>query len=145
MSEQDQEALIRRLMVHGNGAMAKRIILVVDDEPLVLHYIRRVLEGSGYNVLRAADGEEALRLCEQLGDKLSMVVSDISMPRMGGREFAKCVGALPNPIPVVLMSGYTSGGPVLDGLKEGRVDSLRFLRKPFLPKDLLATVSEVIG
>ena len=67
------------------------------------------------------------------------------MPGMSGREFAKCVAQLPNPIPVILMSGYSDTSPILDGLVEGRVDSLRFIAKPFKAHDLIRKISDAFA
>lgn len=127
------------------ATVARKIILVVDDEPTVLHYVVRALEARGYAAIEAASAEDGLKACERLGDTLAMVISDVSMPGMNGREFAKCIKKLHHSLPVILMSGYSSTSPVLEGLQDGRVDNLRFLKKPFLPKDLERAVLAAFG
>ena len=120
-------------------------ILVVDDEPVILRTTRLVLEHSGYSVVTAPSAEEALVLCQTIDGTLSLVISDISMPGMNGRDFANCVSALPRPIPVILMSGFSETSPLLKGLHGGRMDNIRFIAKPFRAKDLLDLVSLAIS
>ena len=119
-------------------------VLVVDDEPTVLRLVKSLLELKGYQVFTAPDGEAGLRICKELDGDLALVVSDISMPGMNGRELARCVAELPNPVPVILMSGYSSTSPILEGLNDGRVDHVHFLRKPFRRYEFLRLAEEAI-
>jgi two-component system, cell cycle sensor histidine kinase and response regulator CckA len=121
-------------------------VLVVDDEPTVLRLTKCLLELKGYQVLTAPDAEEGLRICKELDGELALVISDISMPGMNGRELARCVAELPNPVPVILMSGYSSTSPLLEGLNDGSVDDVHFhfLRKPFRRYEFLRLAEEAI-
>jgi two-component system, cell cycle sensor histidine kinase and response regulator CckA len=120
-------------------------VLLAEDEPLVRELVVAVLERSGYRVLPAATGEEALALYERGADTIDVLVADMVMPGMGGRELAERVLAQRPDARVVLMSGYTE-----DALVVGR-DDLRqpvfpvFLKKPFAPRALLESVAESIG
>ena len=98
---------------------------------------------AGHEVLKAATAKEALELCERPGIGLDLVISDVTMPGMSGRDLAKCVRKLQKPIPLVLMSGYPVSSPVVtDLVVDGKLDDSRFLSKPFLPNQLLEIVSE---
>src|SRR6185295_17644507 len=81
-------------------------ILVVEDDPDVLSMIVTLLGKYGYLIVSASNGEDGLKLAETYGDDIDLVLSDIVMPRMNGRELAATLkGARPK-IKVVLMSGY---------------------------------------
>ncbi len=124
--------------------MPKKKILVVDDEPLVLSLTAAILTRAGYETVIAANGNDALAICEELKTKLSLIVSDIVMPGMGGRELAECISKMPKPIPIVLMSGFPRTSPIVASVVEGKLDKYRFLGKPFLPAELLETVSDAL-
>jgi CheY-like chemotaxis protein len=123
-------------LFHHAGSQVK--ILLVDDEPIVLKFAEAVLVNAGYEVFQVATGEEALKLCNELGVELALVITDVQMPGMSGRDLANCVKQIPRPIPVILMSGDGSG--IRHLLKEGKLDGAPFLQKPFTPKQLLSVV-----
>ncbi len=121
---------------------AGRTILVVEDEDSVLHVARRSLERYGYTVLTASSGKEGLAILERAPDEIDLVVSDIVMPGMGGREVRKRVGRLRPGLPVILMSGYPAD-------REGRPapveeEGVPFLPKPFTPSELAGRVAEIL-
>jgi CheY-like chemotaxis protein len=123
----------------GPAATALRI-LVVDDEPHILHYMRATLESWGHTVADAADGEEAQARMAQ--DRFDLVVADLRMPRLGGRELYE---ALRRDQPalaerVVFATGDTVRGDTLAFLKSvGRP----YLRKPFSLSELRALLAGV--
>jgi two-component system C4-dicarboxylate transport response regulator DctD len=119
-------------------------ILVVDGEPTILGMTALALERGGYEVVLASNAKAALELCEELKGDLALVLADVGMPGMNGRELAKCVAGFDKPIPIVLMSGYSEADPILKGLANGRLESFRFIAKPFTPKHLLEIVSTVL-
>lgn len=125
--------------------MPKQTILVVDDEPVVLNLTVAILTRGGYDTVIAANGEDALAICEELNTELALIVSDVVMPGMGGRKLADCVSNMLKPIPIVLMSGYSRSSPLVTGLLDGKLDNCRFISKPFLPAQLLETVSDALG
>jgi len=115
-------------------------ILVVDDEPHILHYMRATLESWGHLVSQAADGEEARERLS--GDGFDLVIADLRMPRLGGREFYE---ELKRTRPaqaqqVVFATGDTVRGDTLAFLKSvGRP----YLHKPFSLTELRALLAGV--
>ena len=107
------------------------VVLLVDDEPLVRRMTGRALAGSGYTVLEAAHGAEALELL-RAGHRADVVVSDVMMPRMNGVELTRVLRREFPALPVILMSGYA-------GLEELPAP---IIRKPFAIPDLVAVITE---
>ena len=112
-------------------------ILLVEDEGALRALIREVLRASGYNVLEAASGEEAVALHGQLSGSLSLLVTDMIMPGMNGRVLAEQLRALHRGLKVLYISGYTEN--LLDGYESVSADTA-FLQKPFTPAVLTRTV-----
>jgi two-component system, cell cycle sensor histidine kinase and response regulator CckA len=120
-------------------------VLVVDDEPVVLAIVSAILMRAGYEVIEAADAKSALRLCEEHKEELGLVISDVCMPGMTGTELSKCLIAKYRTLPVILISGYHEGDPLVKRqFEEGRYETSRFLPKPFTPKELEA-ILEVLA
>ncbi len=112
-------------------------ILVVEDEDGLRCVIRRLLQDEGYTVLEAADGARALQLLAHGADQqVGLVLTDLRMPVMDGRQLAAALARLHPSLPIVFMSGFTAQ------LMDLRLVSpeLTFLPKPFRNDDLLATV-----
>jgi CheY-like chemotaxis protein len=116
------------------GANTGEVILVVEDEEAVRSMTARLLESQGYQVVVAGDGAEALAAIRQRAGRLDLVVTDVAMPVMNGRELAEQLRRLRPGLPVLFMSGYTDDEMVRRGLIE---PSQPFLSKPFTP-DILA-------
>jgi CheY-like chemotaxis protein len=112
-------------------------VVIVDDEPLVREASARALEQAGIEV-RVADGaESALAIIEELGNRAALLLTDVVMPHMGGRELAaRAAEILPN-LPVLYMTGYTDDTILLHGVE---AHSVELLRKPFSPQILVHTV-----
>ena len=102
---------------------------------------REVLERQGYRVLEASDGLQALQRYEAEGDRIDLVLSDVVMPRMSGRELVDRVRAIRPDTRVLYMSGYTEDAIVRHGVRDA---STVLLGKPFAPADLLAKIREVL-
>jgi len=120
--------------VEGRGT-----ILLVEDEPSVRSVARRALSRCGYTVLEAADGAEALRVYEEHGGRVDLLLTDVVMPRMGGPELYKELRTRDPDLPVLFMSGY----PGREIAESGRFpDDLPFLQKPFTSATLQAEVRE---
>src|SRR5262245_34058494 len=83
---------------------SKATVLIADDDQLVRDLLNRILERDGYNVLTAADGQEALQLASEHGNVIDMLVSDIQMPGMNGIELAKQLNRFLPTLPVLLVS-----------------------------------------
>ncbi len=111
-------------------------IMLVDDAGGVLGAESKALERLGYQVLQARDGEQALAELDRLGGSVQLVVTDLVMPRVGGRELLRRLRESGYSMPVVATSGY-SPGTAGDLIKEGFAD---FLAKPFQISDLVGIV-----
>jgi hypothetical protein len=116
--------------------------LVVEDERIVLTLISRTLAEAGYLVEHAADGREALEVLERLDGQVAVVISDVVMPQMGGRELARHIRERWPSIPILFMSGYTSEEVVGQGLV---AQHEAFMQKPFPPGALARAVRELVG
>jgi PAS domain S-box-containing protein len=118
------------------------LVLVVEDEAPVRTLIARILERRGYTVLRAADGQEALELAERQREPINLLIADLVMPGLTGREVADRLTALYPEMAVILISGYTADEVVREGILTG---ARNFLPKPFTPDALARTVAAVLG
>jgi PAS domain S-box-containing protein len=108
-------------------------ILLVEDEPVVRSLIARALRGYGYTIIEAANGREALESYRQHGVAIALVVTDVAMPEMGGRELAARLRELAPELPVLFISGYTGEEVIERGLLPSGVP---FVSKPFSPESL---------
>jgi len=90
-------------------------VLLVDDEAELRQVVARALEEDGFRVLQAENGLEAWRIFEELGRAIRLVITDIVMPGLGGRELAERIGATPEPPPVLFITGYGRDGLWLPG------------------------------
>ena len=99
-------------------AAGHETILVVEDEEDVRALAREVLERQGYKVIEAADGAQALGICETSGDLIDGILTDVVMPRMGGRELVDRVRATRPAMPVLYMSGYTEDAILRHGVRD---------------------------
>lgn len=116
-------------------------ILVVEDEEMVRALICRILEQHGYKVLAAGDGGEALLICQRHPGTIHLMVTDVVMPKMNGRELAEHLASLHPEIKVLYMSGYAEDVVV----NRGALDSAAsFLQKPFKPMLLVQKVREIL-
>lgn len=123
------------------AARADEVIIVAEDEPMVRSIMARTLRESGYTVLEAADGREALEMLEARGDEISLVIADVVMPGLGGREMAARVAERWPRVPVLFTSGYTGLDVVRRGLlEEGR----EFIQKPLAPEALIRRVRQMV-
>ncbi|MEM7563205.1 MAG: ATP-binding protein [Pseudomonadota bacterium] len=118
-------------------------ILIADDDEVAIEILIETMANSGFDIISATDGEQALELYQQNRDEISLIVLDMKMPRLDGREVCRQLRQLNFTGPVLFTSGYHehelnrhSGDP-----DYGQVD---FLRKPFLPKDLQQAVANLL-
>jgi two-component system, cell cycle sensor histidine kinase and response regulator CckA len=122
-------------------AAGSETLLLVEDEEGVRKLLTHVLQKRGYNVIAAADGEEALQIFERRGSEIHLVLTDMVMPRMGGRTLGTRLRELRADLKIIYMSGYTDDVLVRTGaLGPG----MSFLQKPLRPEVLAAKVRETL-
>src|SRR6266852_1549246 len=125
----------------GGVARGSETVLVVEDEPAVLTLSRRALEAQGYVVLAASDAAAALRVVERHGGTIHLLLTDVVMPGLSGRDLADRMAAQRPGIRVLYMSGYPGDAVVQHGtLPSGSA----FLQKPFSPDGLARKVRDVL-
>ena len=125
-----------RVAARGSGT-----ILLVEDDPQVRALVRGILTRSGYQVLEATDGEDALMLSSRYSAEIHLVVTDVVMPKMSGRELVEKLAVLRPATKVLFMSGYTDDTVVHHGVDQG----MAFLQKPVTPDALASKVRELLG
>lgn len=126
----------------GAGPRANgELILVVDDDPAVLRMAAKVLRRGGYEVLEAGGGREALRIAEEHGGDIELLLTDVVMPEMGGREVSAALRARWPNVRVLFMSAYTEDEVILRGVRVAEVD---FVSKPFTVDGLRTKVRELL-
>jgi PAS domain S-box-containing protein len=124
-----------------SAARGSETVMVVEDEAAVLSLSRRALEAQGYVVLAASDGAAALRILERHGGPIDLLLTDVVMPGISGRELAEQLTARRPGVRVLYMSGYPGDAVVQQGtLAPGSA----FLQKPFSPDGLARKVRDVL-
>ncbi|MGH7504900.1 MAG: response regulator, partial [Longimicrobiales bacterium] len=116
-------------------------LLLVEDEETVRKLAHKILSRQGYAVLEAANGVEALRVCDGHTGSIDLVVTDVVMPEMGGGELAERLKQVLPGVPVLMMSGYAEDAVLRHGIAESHG---WFLEKPFTPDALVRKVREVL-
>ena len=115
----------------ASNDVGSETILLVEDDTAVRDLAQRILAMRGYKVLPARDGADALRIASVSETPIDLVVTDVVMPGMNGREFVEALHGRTPGIPALYMSGYTNDDTIRRGLKDS---SVAFLQKPFTAK-----------
>lgn len=117
-------------------------IMLADDDLVALQTATDALTDAGFKVVGATDGQQALQ--EALSRKVDLVVMDVSIPYVGGVEACHCLKAMPKTqkIPVVLMAAKKD--PAAKAIAERTHGSVRVLRKPFAPEDLVSLAKDLV-
>jgi PAS domain S-box-containing protein len=123
------------------SARGTETILLVEDEDAVRALTRRILERQGYTLLEAADGREALRIADAHAGPIDLLLTDVVMPNLGGRDLAEAVRARRPETRVLYMSGFTDDAVVRHGVSVA-ADAL--LQKPFTPIALTRKVRSIL-
>ena len=116
-------------------------VLLVEDEEIVRTLVRTILTDNSYIVLEAQNGREAIRICEEFTGQIHILMTDIVMPEMSGRELAERLAISRPHVKVLYTSGYTDDAVVRHGVLAA---DTAFLQKPFTPDVLLNKMREVL-
>ncbi|HJR50194.1 MAG TPA: response regulator, partial [Gemmatimonadales bacterium] len=133
--EEDEPVGERPLSFHG-----EETVLVVEDEDSVRELVRQILEDHGHAVLTARHGRDAMLTAEHYERPIDLLVTDVVMPEMGGRELVERLTAKRPNLKVLYISGYTND----EVMRRGVQDSTSFLHKPFTSDDFMRRVREVL-
>ncbi len=134
----ENDATLRRPLPVGNG----QCILVVDDEAMIRNIARQTFEAFGYQVLTAAHGAEAVAVCAQNQGKISVMVTDLSMPVMDGLAAARAVRSFDSKIKIVIASGTPFDA---DEAAREACGIVYVLQKPFTAEKLLVAIEEALA
>jgi CheY-like chemotaxis protein len=116
-------------------------ILLAEDEPAVRSLIRKILQRSGYTVLEACHGTEAIQIAEQHASVIDLLVTDVVMPLISGPQLAQHLALRRPTMKVLYISGYIDNTITRHGLQ---ASSASFLQKPFTPDELVRKVRAVL-
>jgi CheY-like chemotaxis protein len=116
-------------------------ILVIDDEEPIREAVKEILEMAGFNILTAKDGIDGLKIFQQEKDNLSLVILDLTMPRLNGEEVFLQMHHIKPEVPVILASGYNEDEVTIRFTGKGLA---AFIQKPFNHAILLAKVKQVL-
>jgi two-component system cell cycle sensor histidine kinase/response regulator CckA len=117
------------------------LVVLVEDEELIRRLLERVLESAEYEVLVAADGEQALRMIDKRVGEIAVLLTDLVMPGMSGLELARAARERQPDLPVLCMSGYSEQTVRDRGGDGGEVD---FIGKPFGPGELTDRIAALL-
>jgi len=137
----DGVAAGRRQPGRGQWSRGTETVLLVEDAPMIRRLAREVMTRAGYNVIEAADGEQAAQLANR-ATRIDVLLTDVIMPGSNGIALAEHLKSARPALRVLFMSGYTDNAIVRNGLLD---DGATFLQKPFTPEELLRKLRTVIG
>jgi two-component system cell cycle sensor histidine kinase/response regulator CckA len=137
----DQRAVAETEVPHTKAVRASETILVVEDEDLVRNLVRDALRSEGYTILDAPNAEQARRLSAGYKRPIHLLITDVVMPKEGGRALAESLAPERPAMKVLFMSGYTDPAVVASGLLSGEC---HFIQKPFTPAALSRKVRELL-
>ena len=130
-----RDELLRDLLI------GSETVMLVEDEEAVRSLASEILRSCGYTVIEAANGIDALAKFEDSGAKVELLITDIVMPEMGGRELSEQIKSDRPDIKVLFTSGYTDDAILRHGIID---EGTNFLQKPFTPNVLAQKVREVL-
>jgi two-component system cell cycle sensor histidine kinase/response regulator CckA len=135
-AEQESKEELPKPILSGEGT-----ILLVEDEPSLLELSKLMLEGMGYKVITASTPGEAIRLAEEYSGEIHLLLTDVVMPDMNGRDLARQMLSLSPHLKCLFMSGYTANVIAHHGVLDAGV---YFIQKPFSRTSLAAKIREVL-
>jgi two-component system, cell cycle sensor histidine kinase and response regulator CckA len=131
----------------GKGVMPQsampgsETILLVEDEPSILKLTKKMLEQQGYTILAASSPREAIRISKEYGSEIHILLTDVVMPEMNGRDLLKNLESIYPRIKCLFMSGYTSDIIASNGVLD---EGVHFIQKPFAVQNLATKIREVL-
>jgi len=137
----DAKDIPRRPAAGSSEVRGNETVLIVEDEQSVRKLTSRILRSAGYNVVTAANGGEALLECERSEAEIDLVLTDVVMPRMSGKELVDRLAKVLPAVRVLYMSGYTNNAIAQHGVLD---EGVHFIAKPFHGTDLLSKVRAVL-
>lgn len=137
----DEEDLAQNDIIEEPAAHGQEVILVVEDEPVLLNMTTMMLERKGYTVLAASTPDEAISLAETYSEKIRLLITDVVMPGMNGKDLAKKITSVNPSLKCLFASGYTADVIAHHGVLEPGVN---FIHKPFSVKSLASKVRDVL-
>jgi len=126
----------------GKRPTGTETILLVEDDEAVLNLSKIILENLGYTVLAAPTPVQAIHLAEDHPGDIHLLITDVVMPEMNGRELAEKLSAIRPNLKCLYMSGYTADVIAHRGILD---EGVNFIQKPFLSYDFAARVRQVLG
>jgi two-component system cell cycle sensor histidine kinase/response regulator CckA len=117
-------------------------ILVVEDEELLLDLLKEVLEGEGFRVLTATDGRQAIEIYRNEKQNVSLVLSDMGLPGMGGWEVLRQLQEINPGVKVIVSSGFMDSKVRQDMIQSGAKD---FIQKPYIPDKVIRQIRDSIA
>jgi DNA-binding response OmpR family regulator len=136
--DKDRQQSLRRLTP---GLAGEETVLLVDDEPMVRDLGNEILRSYGYQVVLACDGLEALEIYKSRGADIDLVVLDLLMPKLGGKDTLAGLRKLNPAAKVIICSGY---GARENGLQKLMASGVNLVHKPFKPEELVSAVRQVL-
>jgi len=116
-------------------------VLIAEDDPAIRGLVAHILEPLGYRVIAARSGAEAMKLAETSQARVDILLTDVVMPEMGGKELAQMFQTIHPHIKVLFMSGYTEEIIIRHGVER---EGVAFIQKPLIPNKLVLKLREVL-
>ena len=116
-------------------------ILIVEDEMSVRNLIQKTLQKLGYHLMTAADGEEAMKIIRDHPETIHLLLTDVVMPNMSGKELSEKIGMFHSETTICFMSGYTDDAVLRHGILN---ESVHFIQKPFTPHSLAKKIRKIL-
>ncbi len=139
-TDKSVESYAKDINISGSSQVSETI-LVVEDETGVRKIVIRLLEKLGYKILESSNGEEAILECEKHQGKIDLLLTDVIMPKMSGKELSGIISAKYPNIKTLFMSGYTDNIIVHHGVLD---EGFELIQKPIAPEELSRKVREVL-
>jgi two-component system, cell cycle sensor histidine kinase and response regulator CckA len=137
----DAEEEIKKSLEDTTSGRGTETILLVEDEEMLRKLARQTLRGYGYRIVEASNGEEALAISSKHEGDIHLLLTDVIMPGMNGRELENRLLATRPSLRVLFMSGYTDDAIVHQGVLD---ESANFIQKPFAPESLALRAREIL-